>query len=149
MGSQSSKTLGAIVYPDFELLDLYGPQEMFGSLGDACNIITVSDPPGLVASSQGPKTHAESAYADCPPLDLVLLTGGLGLAGATGKCRSYRLLAVVLSERRVHHVGVFRFRDSRQGGIARRAPCHQQQAVVPVGDDAERQGRLGGAGALG
>jgi len=78
MDSKSCKTLGAIVYPEFELLDLYGPLEMFGSLGDACKIVTVSDQPGLVASSQGPQTHAEFAYADCPPLDLVLLPGGWG-----------------------------------------------------------------------
>ena len=27
--------LGAVIYPDFELLDLYGPLEMFGCLNDA------------------------------------------------------------------------------------------------------------------
>lgn len=149
MTPQASKTLGAIVYPDFELLDLYGPLEMFGSLGEACKIITVSDRPGLVASSQGPKTHAEYGYEDCPQLDLVLLPGGVGHAGAIGECRSYRLFAAALRQCRVHHVSVFRVRNSRQGGIARWAPCHQQQAIVPAGDDAERQGRLGGAGALG
>ena len=32
MTDPKRRTLGAILYPDFELLDLYGPLEMFGSL---------------------------------------------------------------------------------------------------------------------
>ncbi len=72
------RTLGAILYNDFELLDLYGPLEMFGNLGDACRIVTVADCAGLVASTQGPRTEAEYGYGDCPPLDLILLPGGWG-----------------------------------------------------------------------
>jgi len=78
MNNFTPKTLGAILYPDFELLDLYGPLEMFGSLEGACRIVTVSDEVGAVASTQGPKTVAEYSYADCPPLDLILLPGGWG-----------------------------------------------------------------------
>ena len=78
MNSPSQKTLGAILYPNFELLDLYGPLEMFGSLDGACQIITVADAVGPVASTQGPQTVAEHSYADCPPLDLILLPGGVG-----------------------------------------------------------------------
>ena len=72
------KTLGAVIYPDFELLDLYGPLEMFGCLPGVCDIVTVSDGTGPVASTQGPKTEADYSYADCPELDLILLPGGLG-----------------------------------------------------------------------
>jgi len=78
MNNPAQKTLGAILYPDFELLDLYGPLEMFGSLEGACRIVTVSDEVGAVASTQGPKTLAEYSYADCPALDLILLPGGWG-----------------------------------------------------------------------
>ncbi len=78
MNNPTQKTLGAILYPDFELLDLYGPLEMFGSLEGACRIVTVSDEVGAVASTQGPKTLAEYSYADCPALDLILLPGGWG-----------------------------------------------------------------------
>jgi putative intracellular protease/amidase len=78
MNNLAQKTLGAILYPDFELLDLYGPLEMFGSLEGACRIVTVSDRAGAVASTQGPQTVAEYGYADCPPLDLILLPGGIG-----------------------------------------------------------------------
>src|SRR5262249_46331977 len=33
MSKPKTRTLGAVIYEDFELLDLYGPLEMFGSIG--------------------------------------------------------------------------------------------------------------------
>jgi transcriptional regulator GlxA family with amidase domain len=74
----ATRTLGAILYEDFELLDLYGPLEMFGSVGTALRIVTVAAGPGPVRSFQGPKTLAEHGFADCPKLDLILVPGGLG-----------------------------------------------------------------------
>lgn len=78
MNTAAAKTLGAILYKNFELLDLYGPLEMFGSLESDCQIITVADSAGPVASTQGPETVAQYSYSDCPPLDLILLPGGMG-----------------------------------------------------------------------
>jgi putative intracellular protease/amidase len=73
-----ARTLGAILYEGFELLDLYGPLEMFGSLGAELRIVTAAERPGPVASFQGPKTVADYGFADCPALDLILLPGGFG-----------------------------------------------------------------------
>lgn len=70
--------LGALLYPDFELLDLYGPLEMFGTLGDDVKIFTIAEVAGPVASSQGPKTLADTDFNDAPPLDLLLIPGGIG-----------------------------------------------------------------------
>jgi len=80
--SEQSKTrvLGAVLYENFELLDLYGPLEMFGAVGSELKIVTVADEPGPVTSFQGPKTLAEFGYAECPELDLILVPGGLGTA---------------------------------------------------------------------
>lgn len=72
------RTLGAVLYDKFELLDLYGPLEMFGSIGAELRIVTVAEKPGPVASTQGPKTLAEHSYEDAPKLDLILLPGGFG-----------------------------------------------------------------------
>jgi putative intracellular protease/amidase len=72
------RTLGAVLYDKFELLDLYGPLEMFGSIASEVRIVTVAEQPGPVASTQGPKTLAEHSYADAPKLDLILLPGGIG-----------------------------------------------------------------------
>src|SRR5574341_2447150 len=78
MTAPRPRTLGAILYPQFELLDLCGPLAMFGSLGSHLRIVTVAERPGPVASAQGPCTVAEQGYAEAPPLDLVLVPGGIG-----------------------------------------------------------------------
>jgi transcriptional regulator GlxA family with amidase domain len=72
------RTLGAVLYEQFELLDLYGPLEMFGSLGPELRIVTVAERKGPVASTPGVETVARHDFSDCPPLDLVLLPGGIG-----------------------------------------------------------------------
>ncbi|MBI2800101.1 MAG: DJ-1/PfpI family protein [Gammaproteobacteria bacterium] len=72
------RTLGAVLYPDFELLDYYGPLEMFGSAGHGLKIVTVAENVGPVRSAQGPSTLAEVNFAQAPALDLILLPGGLG-----------------------------------------------------------------------
>ena len=76
--SQGPLTLGAILYTGFELLDLYGPLEMFGTTEPKIEIVTVAENAGPVASTQGPQTVAEYDYTTCPPLDLILLPGGWG-----------------------------------------------------------------------
>ena len=52
-------TLGAILYEGFELLDFYGPLEMFGSVGPELRILTIAQQAGEIASTQGPKTVAQ------------------------------------------------------------------------------------------
>jgi transcriptional regulator GlxA family with amidase domain len=78
MALPSPRTLGAVLYPQFELLDLYGPLEMLGSLGQHLRIVTVAEQAGPVASAQGPATVAEHGFAAAPKLDLVLVPGGVG-----------------------------------------------------------------------
>lgn len=70
--------LGAILYNDFELLDLYGPLEMFGCLGEDIEIVVIAEQKGPVKSSGGPQTLAEYDFNDAPDLDLTLLPGGIG-----------------------------------------------------------------------
>jgi len=78
LDARSPLTLGAIFYEGFELLDVYGPLEMFGSIGPELRIVTVAQQAGAVTSFQGPKTVAQYGFADCPHLDLILLPGGIG-----------------------------------------------------------------------
>jgi putative intracellular protease/amidase len=82
--TQTQRTLGAIFYDKFELLDVYGPLEMFGSVGPELRIVTVAEQAGPVASVQGPQTVAEYGYGDCPNLDLILLPGGVGTVEQLG-----------------------------------------------------------------
>ena len=78
MPESKPRTLGAVLYDKFELLDLYGPLEMFGALGPELRIVTVAERKGAVASTPGPETVAQHDFQDCPRLDLVLLPGGIG-----------------------------------------------------------------------
>ena len=73
-----ARTLGALLYKDFEVLDLFGPLEMFGNLPDRIEVVTVAEEPGPVRSAQGPRVHADHGLADCPPLDFLLIPGGVG-----------------------------------------------------------------------
>jgi len=72
------KRLGAVLYNDFELLDAYGPLEMFGCLSEQVEIVVIAEEKGPVKSSGGPQTLAEFSFDDAPDLDLILLPGGFG-----------------------------------------------------------------------
>ncbi len=72
------RTLGIVLYPKFELLDVYGPAEMFGNLPGKLKIVMVAQKAGPVASTQGPKVQADYSFEDCPRLDLIMVPGGFG-----------------------------------------------------------------------
>jgi putative intracellular protease/amidase len=75
---KQARTLGIVLYPGFELLDVYGPAEVFGNLTGKVKVVMVAEKAGPVASTQGPKTVADYGFDDCPPLDLLLVPGGFG-----------------------------------------------------------------------
>jgi transcriptional regulator GlxA family with amidase domain len=80
---EKKRVLAAVLYEGFELLDLYGPLEMFGSVGEPeLKIVTVAAQAGPVRSAQGPSTVAEFSFEDCPPVDLILVPGGIGTVPA-------------------------------------------------------------------
>jgi transcriptional regulator GlxA family with amidase domain len=72
------RTLGILLYPRFELLDVYGPAEIFGNLAGKMRVVMVAQKAGPVASAQGPKVIADFGFDDCPELDLVMVPGGFG-----------------------------------------------------------------------
>jgi transcriptional regulator GlxA family with amidase domain len=84
MSEAKPRILGAVLYEKFELLDLYGPLEMFGSLEPDLKIVTVAEKKGAVASTPGVETVAHFDFRDCPKLDLLLLPGGIGTVPQLG-----------------------------------------------------------------
>jgi len=76
----AQQTIAAILFPGFELLDVFGPLEAFGMLAETgqCEILTVAESAGAVASRQGPRALADFGFDDCPPLDVFLVPGGMG-----------------------------------------------------------------------
>jgi transcriptional regulator GlxA family with amidase domain len=81
-------TLGVVLYPGFELLDVFGPVEMFLAVGpERMRVVMIAEQAGTVpsgpskdASGQwiGPSVVAEYGYDSAPPLDLLLVPGGMG-----------------------------------------------------------------------
>lgn len=76
--SDAKKTLGTLLFPGFELLDVFGPLELFGHLKERLTLVLVGPAAGAVKSAQGPEAVAEFGLDDAPPLDLVLVPGGIG-----------------------------------------------------------------------
>ena len=76
--TKAKRTLGIVLYPAFELLDVYGPAEVFGNVPNGLKVVMVAQKAGLVASAQGPQVHADFSFEDCPQLDLILVPGGMG-----------------------------------------------------------------------
>ena len=78
------RTLGVLLFPGFELLDVFGPLEAFGirPAKDHFEAVLVGERSGPVESAQGPKALAEAALDDDRPLDLVLVPGGIGTRSA-------------------------------------------------------------------
>lgn len=72
------KTLAAVLFPNFELLDFAGPLEMFGNLKEQLQVVTVAEKAGPVLSVQGVAVAADFTFEDCPAADWVLLPGGFG-----------------------------------------------------------------------
>ena len=83
--------VGVLLFPGFEMLDAYGPMEMWGSLKHAparfwggeekrvgVRLVTIAATRGEIPSNQGPKTVADYSYADSPKLDYLLVPGGSG-----------------------------------------------------------------------
>ena len=70
--------IGAVLFLGFELLDLYGPLEMLGLLGDRVSITLLAEKPGAIISSVGVMGFAESSLNDPGALDLLLIPGGIG-----------------------------------------------------------------------
>jgi transcriptional regulator GlxA family with amidase domain len=77
--------VGVVLYPGFELLDIFGPVEMFYNVGPKLDVVMIAENAGPVASGSGadpnkpgPKAVADYSFDDAPELDLILVPGGFG-----------------------------------------------------------------------
>ncbi len=72
------RTVGTLLFPGFELLDVFGPLEMFGALPEEFSLEMVAAQAGPVASHQGPEAMAGIGAVDAKPYDIFLIPGGRG-----------------------------------------------------------------------
>jgi len=86
------KTIGVLLFPGFEMLDAYGPMDMWANVNLApaklwggadkmvgVRLITVAAKRGDVQAYGGPKTVADVGYDDAPQFDYLLVPGGWGV----------------------------------------------------------------------
>jgi putative intracellular protease/amidase len=149
MSEPKTRTLGAVLYEDFELLDLYGPLEMFGSIGAGLRIVTVAEKTGPVASFQRPKTVAEFDFASVPKLDLILLPGGFG---TIAQLENPAMLDFLRRRAATAEVTMSVCSGSAilsEGGAPRRTPGDVEQAILRTRTSAGRGRELDRASALG
>lgn len=73
-----TRKIAAILFPEFEMLDLYGPLEFYSFFRDDFEIRTVALQAGPVPSSGGPDTVAQDGFGDDIAYDILLVPGGRG-----------------------------------------------------------------------
>lgn len=75
--SPQIKRVGVVLYPGFELLDVFGPVEMWANT-PGFEIILIAEQAGPVTSAQGPAVTATHGFATAPDLDIMMVPGGIG-----------------------------------------------------------------------
>jgi transcriptional regulator GlxA family with amidase domain len=77
-----TKTIGIVLFPDFEDLDAIGPREaltmMAKGSGGEWAVVLISEDGGPVQSFLGTGYLVDYSYEDCPRLDVILVPGGFG-----------------------------------------------------------------------
>lgn len=77
-----TKTIGIVLFPDFEDLDAIGPKEALtmmakGSSGE-WEVVLISEDGEPVTSFLGTRYMVDHSYENSPQLDVILVPGGLG-----------------------------------------------------------------------
>jgi transcriptional regulator GlxA family with amidase domain len=76
--STRTLTVGTVLFERFELLDVFGPLEMFGRLEPSPKLLMLAEAVGPVKSNQGPSCVADTELSGHTPLDILLIPGGMG-----------------------------------------------------------------------
>ena len=71
-------TITALVFDDFETLDLFGPIEMFGRLPEHYRLQFASMTGGIIRSKHGVAMETVAVTALAYQSDIVLIVGGMG-----------------------------------------------------------------------
>ena len=74
---ENAKNVGVVLYEGFELLDVFGPLEMWAYVPEF-KLIMIAEQAGPVKSGQGVSVIADYGFADAPELDILMVPGGAG-----------------------------------------------------------------------
>jgi transcriptional regulator GlxA family with amidase domain len=73
--------VGILIFDDVEELDFVGPLEVFGiaaKLKGGIDTVTLSKTGKQIEGRYGLRVQPDHSFADCPPLDLMIIPGGRG-----------------------------------------------------------------------
>ena len=72
------RRIAAVVHEGFEMLDYFGPLEMFSMFPKEFEIVVVAETLDPVKASGGPRVAPDAVFADGADYELILLPGGWG-----------------------------------------------------------------------
>ncbi|WP_171180666.1 DJ-1/PfpI family protein [Ruegeria sp. HKCCD8929] len=72
------RRVGALIFPGFELLDLFGPLEMFGLLKDDFDLQLVAETSVPVESNQQVRANPDATMQDANHFEVLFVPGGMG-----------------------------------------------------------------------
>jgi putative intracellular protease/amidase len=85
MSEPKIRSVGVVLFEGFELLDVYGPLQVWNCLSKQFRVVTVGEKIGPVSPSRGPdvapagpQTLVARSFADCEPPDVVFIPSGWG-----------------------------------------------------------------------
>jgi transcriptional regulator GlxA family with amidase domain len=74
-----NRTIGIVLFDDTEELDWAGPWEVLtAGAKDGDRVITVAETTDVIRCAKGLRVLPDHSFGDCPPLDVILVPGGLG-----------------------------------------------------------------------
>jgi len=87
MEALPTRRVAVVLFDGFTVLDVYGPVQAFaastlrredGSFHRHFQVVTVAQEAGPVKSGEGPTTIADYSFDTLPPVDILLIPGGMG-----------------------------------------------------------------------
>lgn len=72
------RRIGALIFPGFELLDLFGPLEMFGMLKNDFDLQLVAETSDPVISNQQVRANPDATIGSPDQFDVLFVPGGMG-----------------------------------------------------------------------
>jgi cyclohexyl-isocyanide hydratase len=80
----SAFNIGFVIFPDLTQLDFTGPLQVLARMPQSSNFV-IAKSPAPVPSDCGLSLVPTRTFANCPPLDLICVPGGVkGVIGAIG-----------------------------------------------------------------
>src|SRR4051812_34048989 len=75
---RSQRHVDVMLFEGFEVLDVFGPVEVFRMASARFSLSLVGPSAGPVRSAQGPSVLCDLGYNEAGPADIVLVPGGIG-----------------------------------------------------------------------